>query len=81
MGAGDVTTCGGCQGIGAHRRWCPAVVGMTAHAWAIRASLTDDLADEVGSNDPEMANQLYRLAAQMYDRALSTTLQRDPEDR
>lgn len=54
--------CGGCEGIGAHWRWCPAVVGESASRWGQRAQEAENLADTVGANEPGAANHLYAAA-------------------
>lgn len=61
--------CGGCEGQGAHRRWCPNVVGPTASrlgSWSMRV---DDIADEVGSNDTGTTNLLYAAAGRLRRKA------------
>ena len=55
-------TCGGCLGLGAHRRWCIAVVGRMASYLGGLGKEADGLADMVGSNDPAAANHLYAAA-------------------
>ena len=54
--------CGGCQGMGSHRRWCRAVVGFGAYRLGTQAAQAEALADSVGSNYPEAANALYYAA-------------------
>lgn len=56
-------TCGGCEGQGSHKRWCPENVGPTASRlghWSERAEV---LADEVGANDFGASNHLYAASA------------------
>jgi hypothetical protein len=62
--------CGGCQGLGAHRRWCPANVGFHASVLGRWSQEADDLADAVGSNEPAAANHLYVAAAVLRARAI-----------
>jgi hypothetical protein len=52
-------TCGGCEGAGAHRRWCVAVVGYMASHLGRQSEQAEALADEVGSACPGAANHLY----------------------
>ena len=55
--------CGGCEMGGRHARWCEEVVGRSAAMrgrWSERA---EAFADEVGSNEPELANTLYSVAS------------------
>lgn len=62
--------CGGCLGIGAHKKFCPAVHGTHAsvrYRWSQRA---ENLADEIGSNDVEAANTLYVLAGTFHTEAV-----------
>lgn len=59
------TDCGGCQGEGAHWRWCPEVVGAQASRLSQWGQRAEDLADEVGSNDMGAANQLYHAGAML----------------
>ena len=54
--------CGGCQGLGSHRRWCPAVVGYRAHRLGKQSEQAENLADSVGANHPGAANALYHAA-------------------
>lgn len=58
--------CGGCRGLGAHRRWCPTVVGTTA---ARVGQLGDDLDDLGDILPPALANAAWALAAQLRDHA------------
>lgn len=54
-------TCGGCTYEGAHRRWCPAVVGVVAARRARMAGQVDALADSCGV--PEAASHLWAAAS------------------
>lgn len=61
-GAVPVSDCGGCRGEGGHKRFCPEVHGRVAwmrYRWSQQA---ENLADEVGANQPGRANILYQLA-------------------
>lgn len=51
--------CGGCRGMGAHRRWCVRVVGLSASIRGRQAEMAENLADSVGSNNPAASNHLY----------------------
>ena len=55
--------CGGCEGKGAHWRWCPVVVGRNASITGQQSARANNLADEVGANEPGAANHLYAAAA------------------
>ena len=55
--------CGGCNDLGAHTRWCPAIHGRRAARYASQAARAEALADEVGANCAHAANALYRAAA------------------
>lgn len=77
--------CGGCQGKGAHRRYCPAVVGRHAAMRGRWSQRCEDLADEIGANDPGAANRLYQLAGQFRTEAMTFAeafdgLRRDGKD-
>lgn len=57
--------CGGCQGLGNHKRWCEAVHGPMAAQRGRWAYQLGNLADEIGGNEPGLANILYREASNM----------------
>jgi hypothetical protein len=57
--------CGGCEGLGAHWRWCPKIVGHSASWIGEYAQQAENLADGVGANDPDAANMLYAAAARL----------------
>ena len=61
--------CGGCEGAGAHRRWCPERVGRQASQLGLLSERAEDLADMVGSNLPEASNALYRAAGLLREKA------------
>lgn len=54
--------CGGCHGLGSHRRWCPVVVGATA---ARIGQMGDDLDDLGDILPPALANAAWVLGAQL----------------
>lgn len=55
--------CGGCQGLGSHRRWCEAVVGRHASIMGAQAERAESLGDSVGPNEMGAANCLWRAAS------------------
>lgn len=55
--------CGGCRGLGNHRRYCPR--HPEYHPWRQLADRAADIGDTIGSNDPGIANKAYALAAQI----------------
>lgn len=60
-----IRDCGGCNDLGAHKRWCPEVHGRLAARYGSQASKAEALADEVGANCPQAANALYRAAGEL----------------
>ena len=44
-----VSDCGGCMGIGAHARWCPERVGLTAWRLGLASEAVESMADQIGS--------------------------------
>lgn len=62
---GSVIDCGGCEGLGSHRRTCPTQPGWN---WARLYMIADDLGDSIGSNDHEAANMAYAIAGRMKKR-------------
>lgn len=65
--------CGGCDGLGAHWRWCPAVIGETASRYGQLADQAESLGDRVGGNDPGTANLLYAAAGRLRELAEERT--------
>lgn len=63
------TLCGGCAGMGAHKRWCPVVVGAEASRRGKWSEQIESLGDTVGSNNPIAANHLYRAAGLLLEDA------------
>lgn len=57
-----VTTerCGGCQDIGSHRRHCRK--NPNYNRYLELADRAENLGDEIGANDPGLANIAYRLS-------------------
>jgi len=65
--------CGGCEGKGAHWRWCPESVGPTASRLGQWADAAEALGDSVGPNSYEGANGLWRAAAILREEAGEAT--------
>lgn len=65
--------CGGCQGLGAHWRWCPEVVGRRASHLGVLAERAEDLGDTIGANEPGAANACYRAASILLEAAGEAT--------
>lgn len=64
-----MSDCGGCSGLGSHRRWCSAVVGLAASQWGKMSEEADSLGDRIGGNAPHVANMAYTLASELLLRA------------
>lgn len=58
-----MTECGGCNGLGSHRRLC--VHHPDYHPWLRLALMAEDIGDTIGSNDAGTANQAYALAGRI----------------
>lgn len=69
-----MSACGGCRGLGRHRRWCPVIVGRLAAIYGPESEAIEALGDQVGSNDPSVANALYHASSRLraYAQGLST---------
>ena len=70
-----INNCGGCAGKGAHRRYCPEVVGRHASimgGWAERA---ESLGDSVGSNEMGASNHLWAAASLLRKAATERALE------
>jgi hypothetical protein len=76
-----MTLCGGCAGLGAHRRWCPVHVGKEASRRGKWSEAIEALGDAVGSNNPAAANHLYAAAGLLLNDAkrLRAEFQSPPE--
>lgn len=61
--------CGGCEGLGAHRRWCPVDVGETAAYFGQLSEEAEALGDRIGPNDMGAANRAWQLAGMLRERA------------
>ena len=66
-----MSDCGGCAGLGAHRRWCEAVVGPTAARLGALAEQADDMGDRVGPLDPDACNRLWTVAGELRAKAVA----------
>ena len=66
-----IKDCGGCAGLGAHRRWCPYVVGEQAAYFGQLAEKAEDLGDAIGPNDMGAANLAWQCAGQLRARAIA----------
>lgn len=65
----DWRNCGGCAGLGAHRRWCPASVGPTAAMLGKWSEQAESLGDSVGPNEMGASNNLWRAASLLREAA------------
>lgn len=63
--------CGGCEGKGAHRRWCPAAVGLAASVYGPMAEQLESMGDRVGPNNMGLSNKLWALSSEMREWATS----------
>ena len=57
--------CGGCEGLGAHRRWCPVDVGERAAYFGQLSEQAEALGDRIGPNDMGAANTAWQLASHL----------------
>lgn len=73
---GPLPDCGGCEGLGSHKRWCPRAVGQKASAAGVCAEMVDSLGDRIGSNDPVTTNELYVIAEKL--RGIAERLREEP---
>jgi len=58
--------CGGCQGLGSHRRLCPRHPDW--HPWLRLAVMAEDIGDSIGGTDPGLANRAYALSGLIRER-------------
>lgn len=63
MTAPKPPVCGGCAGLGSHRRWCEAAVGRAASILGRQAEQAEALGDQVGPNEMAAANHLWAAAS------------------
>jgi len=66
----DPDPCGGCQGLGAHTRACRDPIGHLADQ-------IEGLGDQLGSNQPGLANTAYRLAGTLRQHGTRIDHERD----
>lgn len=71
-------SCGGCEGKGAHRRWCPAVVTPRAALLGPLGERAESLGDTVGANEPDATNHLYAAASLLKNAARGTVAEGGP---
>jgi hypothetical protein len=55
--------CGGCKGLGAHRRHCPH--SPEYNRWRELADEAEDIGDRIGPNDHGLANTAYALSSSL----------------
>lgn len=63
------------MGLGAHWRWCPEVVGLSASMMGRYAEQADSLGDSVGANDMGASNHLWIAAGMLRTRAQTLAAQ------
>lgn len=61
--------CGGCNGLGAHKRWCITTVGPVASKLGPCSESMEEWGDRVGGVDGDTANMLYSIANVLEGRA------------
>ena len=61
--------CGGCEGRGAHWRWCPNWVGRSASRLGTQGDAAEALGDSVGPNHMGASNALWAAAAMLHEEA------------
>lgn len=65
----ELKDCGGCAGLGAHRRWCPRAVGEHAAYWGQLSVKAEALGDSIGPNDMEASSMAWHIGAMLRKRA------------
>jgi hypothetical protein len=55
--------CGGCLGMGSHKRWCVAVVGPHAAYLGRLSEQAESLGDSIGPNEMGAANHVWAASA------------------
>lgn len=65
-----MTECGGCQGLGSHKRWCKESVGLAASLYGSWSEQIESIADSVGSNNIAVSNHLYIAASMLREQAM-----------
>jgi len=63
--------CGGCAGLGAHKRWCPTQVGPVAALLGPWSEQVEQWGDRIGGvpNSADNANMLYAISNTLEVRA------------
>ena len=61
----DMSECGGCKGVGAHKRHCRRNPNYEYRLEL--ADRLDSLGDAIGSNDPGSANLVYLAESRLRD--------------
>ena len=69
--------CGGCQGLGSHKRWCRNAVGLAASVYGPMAERLESMGDTVGPNNMDLSNRLWALSGDM--RRWAESQKRAPE--
>lgn len=69
--------CGGCAGLGSHRRHCRH--NPKYHPWLKFAEMAESIGDTIGPNDMGLANRAYQLGGAIRQRCITDALARDPE--
>lgn len=65
-----MSSCGGCQGLGSHRRWCQRAVGVIASRYGEAAEACERFGDMVGPNDMGLANALWAASSRLREHAV-----------
>lgn len=71
--------CGGCAGLGAHKRWCHSAVGHIAAHYGVLAEQAEDLAD-VADIMYAAASKLHAIAAAEAERWQEQQEKGTPDD-
>ena len=71
-----MSDCGGCQGIGAHRRHCPRHPDY--HPWRRLADMAESIGDSIG--EPALANRAWSLASAIREAIQTRPYRRGPQD-
>lgn len=69
MAAAPEKPCGGCNRLGAHKRWCEEDAGREAHLLGTMGDQLEEMGDRLGLEDWDHANRLYELSASMIQTA------------